>query len=102
MIINKEGGQIDDDEGDDDQYKGGEIWDIPSMSSPAQVTIGNKHTQNTKESASSPKQVTICATNTHKSMDTNTRNNWEEDNGGGKGDDYIASTCLLAQTKPKL
>ena len=69
------------------------------MASPAQVTIGNKHTQNTKESTSSPKQVTICAANTHNSMDTNTRNNWEEDNGGGKGDDdgddYIASTYNL-------
>ena len=47
MIINKKYGQIDDDEGDDDYDKGGEIVDNLSMASPAQVTIGNTHKQNT-------------------------------------------------------
>ena len=47
MIINKKGGQIDDDELDDDQEKGGEIVYNRSMAALTQVTIGDKHTQNT-------------------------------------------------------
>ena len=47
MIIRGKGGQIDDDELDNDQEKGGEIVDNRSMSALTQVTIGDKHTQNT-------------------------------------------------------
>ena len=49
------------------------------MESPAKVTIGAKHTQNTTESTSPPTQVTIQAQN---STDTKIKTNYEEGNGG--------------------
>ena len=52
--------------------------DNESMASPAQVT------QNTTGSTASPTQVT---THTQNSTDTNTKNNYEDENGGERDDD---------------
>ena len=49
------------------------------MTAPTQVTIGAKHTHNTKESTAAPTQLT---THTQTSTYTYTKNNYEEDNVG--------------------
>ena len=59
----EKGGEIADDEGHDDHDKGEYLLDNRSMASPEKVTIGAKHTQNTKESTSPPTQVTTQAQN---------------------------------------
>ena len=58
------------------------------MEAPTQVTIGAEHTHNYKESIEYPTQVTIGATHTQNSMDTDTKEHCEEENGGEKDDDY--------------
>ena len=52
------------------------------MAALAQITIGDKHTQNTMEYTVAPTQVTIGAAHTHNSMYTDTKTNCEEKNGG--------------------
>ena len=71
----EECGDIVDDEGYDDQEKGGDIVDNRSKAPPSKVTIGAKHTHNTTKLRSAPPKVT---THTQTSTDTDTKKNYRE------------------------